>query len=287
MSRSLDSEKKEGGKREGPVMDREIKWENRFSAKERNLLYLERADYPIWRVIKPVTTPCKKEDLQFCLDIVQFSNRIESNGMEWRRRSSLCPPRGLIFVRYVDVVRWCALFILPLAPSPTLCHSFRNALPGLIQLRSKRRCGSNERLINEICASCSIPLSSATIPDKNMCLFRKYLEILFNELLPLPGGYIRMESRRIPPTGHRLPPFVYLRLSSLPDIPLASVCFSFCQPLVCVFAKNEDFYLLTRIFMNMTKEIWRLSIENCFIASSSIVTIMHFGHFVTCILYTL
>lgn len=132
MSRSLDSEKKEGGKREGPVMDREIKWENRFSTKERNLLYLERADYPIWRVIKPVTTPCKKEDLQFCLDIVQFSNRIESNGMEWRRRSSLCPPRGLIFVRYVDVVRWCALFILspppPLFVTPfeTLCQAWFN-----------------------------------------------------------------------------------------------------------------------------------------------------------------
>lgn len=54
---------------------------------------------------------------------------------------------------------------------------------------------------------------------------------------------------------HRTP-LTFFCLSSPPDIPLASVCFSFCRPLVpCVIAKNEDFYLLAKIFTNVTKEI--------------------------------
>lgn len=66
--------------------------------------------------------------------------------------------RGLAFVRYIE--------------SP---DALKTLCPGLIQLRPKRRCGSNERLINEICASCL----SVTDPE-HVALSRKYLEILFS-----------------------------------------------------------------------------------------------------------
>lgn len=138
----------------------------------------------------------------------------------------------------------------------------RNALPGLIQLRSKRRCGSNERLINEICASCSIPLSSTTIPDKNMCLFRKYLEILFNELLPLPGGYIRMESPRISP-----PDIGYLLLSTS-----ARHFFR----LLFVFVRRMWIFNSQIKFLWTWIDKWRLNIEICFVFK---YYNEYFGHF--------
>lgn len=78
-------QRKREEKREWPVMDQQIKWENRFSTKERNLLYLERADYPIWRVIKPVTTVQKGGSNSVW---ISFSFRIESSRIEWRHRSN-------------------------------------------------------------------------------------------------------------------------------------------------------------------------------------------------------
>lgn len=128
---ALFGQRKKGGKRERPVMDQQIKWENRFSTKERNLLYLERADYPIWRVIKPVTAVQKGGSNSVW---ISFSFRIESN--RTKAQIEPCPRRGLIFVRYVDVVRWCALFILPLAPALFVTPSKRFARPDSITLEA-------------------------------------------------------------------------------------------------------------------------------------------------------
>lgn len=112
-----------GKKRAAKVMDQQIKWENRFSTKERNLLYLERADYPIWRVIKPVTAVQKGGSNSVW---ISFSFRIESNRVESNEGADRTVPSTRF--NLCQIRRRCpmmrSLYPPSLAPSRTLCHSF-------------------------------------------------------------------------------------------------------------------------------------------------------------------
>lgn len=114
-------QRKREEKREWPVMDQQIKWENRFSTKERNLLYLERADYPIWRVIKPVTTVQKGGSNSVW---ISFSFRIESNRVESNEGTDRIVPSTRFNLCQIRRRRPMMCSLYPPSRPRTLCHSF-------------------------------------------------------------------------------------------------------------------------------------------------------------------
>lgn len=86
-------------------------------------LYLERADYPIWRVIKPVIAVQKGGSNSVW---ISFSFRIESNRVESNEGADRTVPSTRFNLCQIRRRRPMMRSLYPpsLAPSRTLCHSF-------------------------------------------------------------------------------------------------------------------------------------------------------------------